>query len=74
MELRNWLLICAFCVVGTQAFLVRRDPIEVSVPVSGDLSNTSTHYDPETWVLYNPVFNQTTWEAQPYVFSPEDLC
>jgi hypothetical protein len=52
------------------AILVPREDIELSVPLSGNLSNSSTHYDPVTWTLYNPVFNQTTWEAQPYVLSP----
>jgi hypothetical protein len=53
--------------VASLAFLIRRDAIPLSVPLTGDLANTSTHFDPTTWTLFNPVFNQTTWEAQPYV-------
>lgn len=49
------------------AILVPREDVQLSVPLTGNLSNTSTHYDPGTWTLYNPVFNQTTWESQPYV-------
>jgi hypothetical protein len=52
------------CVCG---FLIRREAIELSVPLTGDLENTSTHFDPTSWTLSNPIFNQTTWEAQPYV-------
>ena len=47
--------------------LLPRDAIPLNVPLSGNLTNTSTHFDPTTWTLYNPIFNQTTWEAQPYV-------
>jgi hypothetical protein len=47
--------------------LLPRDAIPLTVPLSGNLTNTSTHFDPTTWTLFNPVFNQTTWEAQPYV-------
>jgi hypothetical protein len=49
------------------AILVPREDVQLSVPLTGSLLNTSTHYDPVTWALYNPVFNQTTWESQPYV-------
>jgi hypothetical protein len=57
--------------VGSLAILLPRQAIELAVPLSGNLSNTSTHYDPVTWTLYNPIFNQTTWEAQPYVSTPK---
>lgn len=60
-------VLLAWAVTGGLGFLIKRDPDSVAVPVSGSLSNTSAHYDPTTWTLWNPVFNQTTWEAQPYV-------
>lgn len=59
-------LLSIWCCVSF-AFLVPREDVELAVPLSGNLSNTSTHFDPTTWTLYNPIFNQTTWEAQPYV-------
>jgi len=52
---------------GATALLLPRADVELAVPLSGNLSGTAAHYDPVTWTLYNPVFNQTTWEAQPYV-------
>src|SRR5271167_1592627 len=55
------------------AILVPREDVELAVPLSGNLSNSSTHFDTNTWTLFNPIFNQTTWEAQPYVCSPNDL-
>ena len=61
-------LLSIWCCVSF-AILVQREDVELAVPVSGSLSNTSTHFDPTTWTLYNPVFNQTTWEAQPYVYN-----
>jgi len=54
----------------TYALLLPRDAIPLTVPISGNLANTSTHFEATTWTLYNPVFNQTTWEAQPYVPPP----
>jgi len=60
-----WTVYAGVCM----AILVPREDVELSVPLSGNLSNTSTHYDPVTWTLYNPIFNQTTWESQPYVLS-----
>lgn len=59
-------LLSIWCCVSF-AILVPREDVELAVPLSGNLSNTSTHFDPTTWTLYNPIFNQTTWEAQPYV-------
>jgi len=58
------------------ALVLPRDAIPLTVPLSGNLANTSAHFDPATWTLYNPVFNQTTWEAQPYVLPPlhRELC
>ena len=67
-----WLWFCDL----TYALLVPRDAIPLTVPLSGNLANTSTHFEPSTWTLFNPVFNQTTWEAQPYVPPSlhRDLC
>ena len=67
----NWSLLQAtllsiWCCVSF-AVLVPREDVELAVPLSGNLSNTTTHFDPTTWTLYNPIFNQTAWEAQPYV-------
>src|SRR5271156_2603976 len=50
------------------SFLVKRDPIPLDVPISGNLTNTTTNYNSTTWTLWNPIFNQTTWESQPYVY------
>jgi hypothetical protein len=61
-------LLSIWCCVSF-GFLVPREDVELAVPLSGNLSNTSTHFDPTTWTLYNPIFNQTTWEAQPYVYN-----
>jgi len=54
---------------AVNALLLPRADVELAVPLSGNLSGTSANYDPNTWTLYNLVFNQTTWEAQPYVSS-----
>ena len=60
-------VVLAWAVSGGFGFLIKRDPVSIAVPLNGDLSNSGAHYDPVTWTLWNPVFNQTTWEAQPYV-------
>lgn len=49
------------------ALLLPRADVELAVPLSGNLSGTAARYDPATWTLYTQIFNQTTWEAQPYV-------
>jgi hypothetical protein len=60
-------LFLTWAVHGGLGFLIKRDPVSIAVPITGNLTNTSAHYDPVSWTLWNPVFNQTTWEAQPYV-------
>jgi len=60
-------LFLGWAVSGGLGFLIKRDPVSIAVPITGNLTNTSAHYDPVSWTLWNPVFNQTTWEAQPYV-------
>lgn len=65
-------LLSIWCCVSF-AILLPREDVELAVPLSGNLSNTSTHFDPTTWTLFNPIFNQTTWEAQPYVWNRGEL-